>query len=53
MSEKPKPKRDDTEQAERFIKAAREVEADETEEGARKAFKKVIERREAKPIRRP
>jgi len=41
MAEKQKPKRDDPEQSERFIKAAREIGADETEKGADKAFKKV------------
>jgi hypothetical protein len=34
-------KPDDPEQSKRFIDAAREAEADETEEGADKAFKKV------------
>jgi hypothetical protein len=38
---KPKPKPDDPEQSKRFIEAAREAEADETEEGADRAFKKV------------
>jgi hypothetical protein len=32
---------DDPEQSKRFIEAAREAEADETEEGAERAFKKV------------
>ena len=36
-----KEKRDDPEQSERFLKAAREHGASETEEGARKAFRKV------------
>ncbi len=35
-------KPDDPEQSKRFIDAAREAEADETEEGADKAFKKVV-----------
>jgi len=35
------PKPDDPEQSKRFIDAAREAEADETEEGADRAFKKV------------
>lgn len=39
-SEKRKP--DDPEQSKRFIDTAREREADETEEGADKAFKKVV-----------
>ena len=32
---------DDPKQSKRFIEAAREAEADETEEGAKRAFKKV------------
>lgn len=36
-----KRKPDDSEQSKRFIDTAREREADETEEGADKAFKKV------------
>jgi hypothetical protein len=36
------PKPDDPEQSKRFIDAAREAEADETEEGADRAFKKVV-----------
>lgn len=43
--EKRKP--DDPEQSKRFIDAAREAGADETEEGADKAFKKVLPRKEA------
>jgi len=38
---KPKPKQDDPEQSERFIKAAKDAEADETKEGAERAFQKV------------
>jgi hypothetical protein len=34
-------KPDDPEQSKRFIEAARKAEADETEEGAERAFKKV------------
>jgi hypothetical protein len=41
MSKKQRPNKDDPEQSKRFIDAAREAEADETEEGADKAFKKV------------
>ena len=37
----PKPKPDDPAQSKRFIEAAREAEADETREGADRAFKKV------------
>jgi hypothetical protein len=35
-------KPDDPEQSKRFIDTAREREADETEEGADRAFKKVV-----------
>ena len=41
MTKKPEPKPDDPAQSKRFIDTAREREADETEEGADKAFKKV------------
>ena len=40
-------KPDDPEQSKRFIDAAKQAEADETEEGAERAFKKVI------PVKRP
>jgi hypothetical protein len=36
---------DDPEQSKRFIDAAKAAEADETEEGADKAFKKVVPKR--------
>jgi hypothetical protein len=42
MSKKQERKPDDPEQSKRFIEAAREHEADETEEGADRAFKKAI-----------
>lgn len=32
----------DPEQSKRFIEAAKKAEADETEEGAKRAFKKVV-----------
>jgi hypothetical protein len=41
MTRKPRPKPDDPEQSKRFIDAAREAGADETEAGADRAFKKV------------
>jgi hypothetical protein len=41
MSKKQRPA-DDPEQSKRFIEAARKAEADETEEGAERALKKVI-----------
>jgi hypothetical protein len=42
MARKPAPKPDDPEQSKRFIEGARQLEADETEEGADRAFKKII-----------
>ena len=41
MTRKPERKPDDPEQSKRFIDAAREAQADETEAGADRAFKKV------------
>lgn len=41
MTQKTKPKPDDPEQYKRFLEAAKEAEADETEKGADKAFTKV------------
>ncbi len=41
MSQKPIHRPDDPEQSKRFIDAAKEVAADETEKGADRAFKKV------------
>jgi hypothetical protein len=41
VSEKATAKRDDPEQSNRFIEAARKAGADETEEGANRAFKKI------------
>ena len=42
MPKKPERKPDDPAQSKRFIDAAREAEADETTEGAERAFKKVV-----------
>jgi hypothetical protein len=42
MSRKPKLKPDDPAQSKRFIEAAREAEADESQEGAERAFKSII-----------
>jgi hypothetical protein len=53
MATKTERKPDDPAQYKRFIEAAREAEADETEEGADRAFKKIAARKEPKPIRRP
>ena len=41
MERKPKPKPDDPAQYKRFLESARKAEADETKEGADRAFKKV------------
>ena len=41
MTKKPERKPDNLAQSKRFIDAAKEAEADETEEGADKAFKSV------------
>lgn len=41
---KSEPKPDDPAQSKRFLEAAREAEADETEEGAQRAFKKVVKK---------
>ena len=42
MAPKPKPKPDDPEQYKRFLEAAEKAEADKTEAGADRAFKKVV-----------
>lgn len=42
---KAKPKPDDPEQYKRFLEAARKAEADETEDGADRAFKKVVSKK--------
>jgi hypothetical protein len=39
---------DDREQSKRFLEAARKAEADETEEGATRAFKKVVAKKPRK-----
>ena len=51
MPPKKERKPDDPEQSKRFVDAAKAAEADESEAGADRAFKKVA--KEAKPIRRP
>lgn len=52
MARKPEPKPDDPEQSKRFIEAARDAEADETEEGAERAFTKIVPRsKTSKPNR--
>lgn len=42
MSPKPKPEPDDKEQSQRFIDAARELEADESDEQFEKAFRATV-----------
>jgi hypothetical protein len=42
MTAKSEAKPDDAEQSKRFVEAARKAGADETEEGARRAFKRVM-----------
>jgi len=53
MAREPKPKPDDPEQSKRFIEAAREAGADETEEGADRGFKSVAPRKPAQPKASP
>ncbi|MFZ1920860.1 MAG: hypothetical protein WAU57_04425 [Xanthobacteraceae bacterium] len=48
----PRSKPDDPAQYKRFLEAAREHEADETEEGADRAFKKIISKPSPKKIAR-
>ena len=45
MAHKLKPKQDDPEQSKRFLEAARKAGADETEQGAARAFRKVTARK--------
>jgi hypothetical protein len=49
MSKKPPHKPDNPEQSKRFIEVAREAEADETEEGAKRAFDKVVRKGISRP----
>jgi hypothetical protein len=46
---KQKPKPDDPEQSKRFQEAAEEAEADKTEAGADRAFKKIVTRPTTRP----
>jgi hypothetical protein len=48
MAQKSKPKPDDPAQYKRFIEAARKAEADETREGADRAFKKIVSQKRNK-----
>jgi len=52
MTKKPERKADDPAQYKRFVEAAHKAEADETEEGADRAFKKVTSASKAKPSKR-
>jgi hypothetical protein len=47
-----KEKQDDPKQSKRFIDAAKQVEADETKEGADNAFKKAVTARSSRPIQK-
>jgi len=54
MKRKSEAPKDDPEQSKRFLDAAKQAEADETNEGAERAFKRVTRRRDdPKAIRRP
>jgi hypothetical protein len=48
VSRKPELKPDDPEQSKRFLEAAREAGADETNKGAERAFKAVVKPRKPK-----
>lgn len=50
MPRKPTPKRDDPEESERFIKTAREVEADERPEVLERTFKKILQSGRVRPV---
>jgi hypothetical protein len=52
MVQKPERKPDDPAQYKRFLEAARKAEADETEESADRAFKKIVSGSKAKPSKR-
>ena len=41
-------RRDDPEQSKRFLEAAKKAETDETEEGAQRAFKKIVSEKKLK-----
>jgi hypothetical protein len=45
VGRKPAPKPDDPAQSKRFIDAAREAGADETDQGADRAFKRIAQRK--------
>jgi hypothetical protein len=51
--EKASPKPDDPEQSKRFIETAEDVGADTDDAALERALKKVADRKESKPIRRP
>jgi hypothetical protein len=50
MSQQSKPKPDDPAQYKRFVEAARKAGADDSEEGADRAFRKVVKSK-TKPIK--
>jgi hypothetical protein len=49
MERKPKPKPDDSAQYKRFLEAAKEAGADDSEEAADRAFKKVAPLKKKQP----
>jgi hypothetical protein len=49
----PKPKLTDAERHKRFLNMAHEVGASDDPKEFEKAFKKIVARKESKPIRRP
>jgi hypothetical protein len=52
MTRKPDRKPDDPAQYKRFLEAAQKAEADETKEGADRAFQKIISSPKTKPSKR-
>ena len=53
MNKKAEPKPDDSAQYKRFLEAARQAEADETKEGADRAFKSVVSSTKPRETKRP
>jgi hypothetical protein len=52
MPRKPQPPPDDPEQSKRFIDTAREIGADESEEGFDRVFKKIVPPKQSPATRR-
>jgi len=53
MPRKSPPKSNDPEQYKRFLEAAKKAQADETEEGAERAFKEVVRSNRAQKAAQP